>query len=535
MDRPLFKALKMQEALTQIPYERRNAIKSRLGNITSFDQFRLLPEVRDAIGSSALAGLSELSPTPIQRLSITELTKGPRPRPKSTVDEDDFGPKFDQYLLAAETGSGKTLGYLIPVIDAIKRADIVEKENERKEEEKRLAEQKAKEEDPNRNVFELDPPEISTPQTSTVARPKAIILVPTAELVSQVGTVIKQFSHIVKFRSALLHSSMTPRRIRNSLFAPAGLDIVVTTPHLIASIAEANPYIFSRVTHLVVDEADSLLDKSFSPATSKVIDRTAPTLNKLVFCSATIPKSLNNYLHNHFPETQRLVTPNLHSIPRRVQLGVVDIDKAPYRGNRNMACADVLWSLGKSGVSEEEDPTYKLTGIKPQKNIIVFVNERETAEEVAKYLSSKGIDAVALSRDTPEKRKEEVMAEFTIPKPPPSPEELRELKKEKFRSDSIPFEGLDSAPQKDGESVRRLANTKVLVMTDLGSRGIDTVSVKTVVLYDVPHTSIDFIHRLGRVGRMNRRGRGVVLVGKKDRKDIVREIREAMFKGQALI
>lgn len=86
-----------------------------------------------------------------------------------------------------------------------------------------------------------------------------------------------------------------------------------------------------------------------------------------------------------------------------------------------------------------------------------------------------------------------------------------------------------------GRSARQLPNTKVLVTTDLASRGIDTLAVKTVVLYHVPHTTIDFIHRLGRLGRMGKRGRGIVLVGKKDRKDVVKEVREGMFRGQALI
>jgi ATP-dependent RNA helicase MRH4 len=182
----------------------------------------------------------------------------------------------------------------------------------------------------------------------------------------------------------------------------------------------------------------------------------------------------------------------------------------------------------------EDDTAYKLTGTSQPKNIIVFVNKRETAEEVAQYLVSKGVNAVALSRDMAEKRQKEIMAEFTIPPPLPSPEDAKMLRKSKTKYWSdIPFE--NAANSKSGESVKRLENTNVLVVTDLGSRGIDTVTVKTVILYDVPHTSIDFIHRLGRVGRMNRRGRGVVLVGKKDRKDIVREVREAMFKGQALI
>jgi ATP-dependent RNA helicase MRH4 len=80
-----------------------------------------------------------------------------------------------------------------------------------------------------------------------------------------------------------------------------------------------------------------------------------------------------------------------------------------------------------------------------------------------------------------------------------------------------------------------LQDTKVLVVTDLASRGIDTTQVRHVILYDVPHSSIDFIHRLGRTGRMGRRGKATVLVGKGDRRDVVSEVREGMFKGQALI
>ena len=82
---------------------------------------------------------------------------------------------------------------------------------------------------------------------------------------------------------------------------------------------------------------------------------------------------------------------------------------------------------------------------------------------------------------------------------------------------------------------RRLPHTKVIVATDLASRGIDTLAVRHVVLFDVPHTTIDFIHRLGRAGRMGRRGRGIVLVGKDDRRDVVAEVRESMFQGQALV
>ena len=214
---------------------------------------------------------------------------------------------------------------------------------------------------------------------------------------------------------------------------------------------------------------------------------------------------------------RRLVTPNLHAIPRRVQLGVVDVEKDPYRGNKNLACADTIWSIGKS-VGDQS----RLVGAPEIKSLIVFVNERETAVEVAEYLKLKGIDAFALNRDTPEQRQSEILAEFTVPS----------SKAEPRRDDSIQFEMPSPPPT---ASRRHLPNTKVLVTTDIASRGIDTLAVRTVILYDVPHSTIDFIHRLGRTGRMGRRGRGIVLVGKKDRKDVVREVREGMFRGQALI
>lgn len=526
-DSPLYKALKMQTTLSPVSYGRRTAIKSKIANVTSFDHFPLLPAVRQSIFSQALPGLADVSPTPIQRLAIPQLLVESSGNKNLARNADDDEPQYDQYLLAAETGSGKTLAYLLPVVDAVKRAEVRDKE-----EDKLLEEQRAKEreEKMKNRTFELEPEE---PPITDAGRPRAIILVPTSELVTQIGVKVKDLGHIVKYRSGMIASTLTPRRIKNTLFHPDGIDILVSTPHLLASIAKTNPYVLSRVSHLVLDEADSLMDRSFLPTTTEVIDKVAPSLKKLIFCSATIPRSLDNQLRKRYPDIKRLTTPNLHAIPRRVQLGVVDIDKEPYRGNRSLACANVVWSIGKAGEGSDGEgygPLTQYMGPKVKK-IIVFVNEREEADEVAQFLNSKGIDAVALSRDSSSRKQEEILAEFTEVDLPPTSEEVMLARKQARANKSIPFE----IPDKKPEIVRRLPNTKVLVTTDIASRGIDTLAVKTVVLYHVPHTTVDFIHRLGRLGRMGKRGRGVVLVGKKDRKDVVREVREGMFRGQALI
>ena len=513
-DRPLFHALKMQSTLTPISYSQRDAVKAKIANLDTFEKFGLLPSVCDTVYKQAFPGMDKIEPTPIQRLALPELLsqKNAKGSPKKQADSN-----FEQYLLAAETGSGKTLAYLLPVIDAIKRQEVIEKQAAV---EKKAREEREKEE--RKNVFEVNPPalELSNSPDSTMGRPRAMIILPSSELVSQVGAVTKLLSHTIRYRSASISSIYSPTVIRSRLFSKNGIDIVITTPHLISSIGENDPNIFSRVNYLVIDEADSLLDRSFSSTTSAVIDKCAPSLKQLILCSATIPKALDSFLDKRFPTIRRLVTPKLHSIPRRVQLGVIDIEKEPYRGNRDLACANTIWTIGKA--VHEDSSAHDAV-----KSMLVFVNERETAEQVAKYLSSKGIDAVALTRDTPESRQREILSTFTAA-------ERVDGSLRQSGTSFIPFDKLSNTTPASGGR-RHLDNTKVLVTTDLGSRGIDTLAVRHVLLYDVPHTTIDFVHRLGRTGRIGRRGRGIVFVGKHDRKDIVREVKEAMFKGQALI
>ncbi|KAH8805656.1 ATP-dependent RNA helicase-like protein mrh4 [Xylogone sp. PMI_703] len=514
-DRSGFKALKMQRSLAPVSYSHRTAIKDRIREIDSFDMFPLLPVVKESIASQALQGLENIAPTPVQKIAIPALLgvdSKRRGRNRSAEKERE------DFLIAAETGSGKTLSYLIPTINAIKLEEAADEEIAAHE--KTLQEEKLQQ-----NIFELPSPPLSNAPHPTTGRPRAIILVPTAELVAQVGSLTKAFSHTVKFRSAMISSAFSGKVIRNRLFSPSGIDVLVSTPHLLASIAESDPNILSRVTHLVIDEADSLLDRGFSPLTSAIIDRATPSLKQLVLCSATIPRSMDSYLRKRFPDVHRLVTPNLHAIPRRVQLGVIDVEKDPYRGNKDLACADTIWTIGKSA-ADYDGPGKDQIDVK---RILVFVNEREKTQEVADYLVSKGIDAIALSRDTPEPRQSEMLGSFTSSSPLTIPKGDHPGSLADNQPNYVPL-GHASPPSK-----RSLPNTKVLVTTDLGSRGIDTLAVRHVILYDVPHSTIDFIHRLGRTGRMGRRGRGIVLVGKNDRRDVVAEVKEGMFRGQALI
>ncbi|KIW15676.1 hypothetical protein PV08_05725 [Exophiala spinifera] len=528
-DRPTFHALKMQQILAPLSYNQRDKLKMKLEQIQSFEELGLMPQVVDAVYSQVLPHLKEYSPTPIQKLAIPALLSKKGEYQKQKLPED--APKYDQFLLAAETGSGKTMAYLLPLVHHVKEQEELD---QIEEEETKAREAKEREERANRLVFEADPSETEGPKHPKMGKPRALILLPSSELITQVTKVVKSLGHAVKYKSAGISSANSATVIRNRLFQPSGIDIVVSSPHLIASIAKKEPGILSRIQYLVMDEADSLFDRSFSETTCDIIDRAAPTLKQLILCSATIPNSLDRFIDRRFPQSKRIVTPKLHTIPRRVQLGAVDIDKEPYRGSRDLACADVIWTLGKA-VHEDLNPRNTV------KHILVFVNEREKAEEVAKFLATKGIDAVALTRDTTEQRQAEILSTFTSAAVVEGSEKAlaQQQKKTKLFNDFIPFDSSEVGAVTEGggggRPTRHLPDTKVLVTTDLGSRGVDTLAVRHVVLYDVPHTTIDFVHRLGRMGRMNRRGRGIVLMGRHDRKDIIREVREAMHKGQALI
>ncbi|RBR19070.1 uncharacterized protein FIESC28_05741 [Fusarium coffeatum] len=488
------KALKMQRALATVSYGKRMMTKDSMTEYESFDNFDLIPTLQVAVNEELFKGMTDIKPTPVQKLAIPALLNQKTP--------DDLKKPTDEmrsFLLAAETGSGKTLAYLLPAVDALKTAEAGDPELKAYRERWEIEKERQLAGNSKGKPFDEPHP--------TMARPKVVILVPTAELAHQVTKTSKSLSHVAKFKTELLSSDLKPQQIQRNLYGPRGVDIIVSTPHLLASIADSDPNILSRVTHLVVDEADSLFDRSFAPVTTSIIERAMPSMKQFVCCSATIPRKLNNYLATNYPKMTRITTPNLHAIPRRVQLGVIDVSREPYRNNKDLACAEAIYSIGREA-SNHEGP---VKGEVDVRRIMVFVNEREKTEELASYLREKGINAEALHRDTPEKRHGEVLETFTSPDP------LR-----------IPAPTLNAKK-------RSLPNVRVLVVTDLASRGIDTLAVRHVILYHVPHTTIDFIHRLGRAGRMGRRGRGIVLVGNDDRKDVVAEVKNSMFKGQALI
>lgn len=192
-------------------------------------------------------------------------------------------------LCAAETGSGKTLAYLLPIIHKLKVEETL------------------------------------GPGVREEARPRAVILVPSNELVNQVYAVAKLLSHHVKLRVERLSGALQATvRERNSRGA---VDMIIGTPLQLRFALDDGLLSYDRVKHVVIDEADSLLSDDFGQQIKDLLKTFAPDLETMAIASATIPYSLTTQLADVLPTITRLGSPKLHMPSERIDIRFIEIDK----------------------------------------------------------------------------------------------------------------------------------------------------------------------------------------------------------------
>ncbi|KAL9557506.1 hypothetical protein MBANPS3_001360 [Mucor bainieri] len=321
----------------------------------TFDDLGLSAETVTA-AKTVLGNTDTLKPTEIQALAIPQLLD----RRKKHV------------LVAAETGSGKTLSYLLPAIDMLK-AD---------EKTKGLVKRR------------LD-------------HPRAVVLVPTRELVSQVVKSCKGLSHVTKFRAVGL-GGRTPRSQVSEVLANGPIDILVTTPTTLVSYQKDGTLSLTDTRYLIIDEADSLFDAGWGDDCRKIIKRVQETAEKtkqpekVVVVSATLPRSVHNALDTLFPHLVKITTPSLHKALPNLKQSFVDLQR--FQGNRQLALLEVL----KKNIKDDKT--------------LVFCNTKKSVELVHKFLQTKNLDALALYKDAPMSRTE-ALELFSKPKPAEGEEE----------------------------------------------------------------------------------------------------------------
>lgn len=456
-----------------------------ISKITDFDQLKLLPNVRNAVKQlicreSLIKDKENITPSPIQVVSIKKLS--------STL----MDPKLQIHAIAAETGSGKSIAYLAPQLDYLKRYE---------------------EEDPERWEKLQDKPII-----------RSVILVPTHELVNQVYNTVSKSGellgmHTYKWVSGTLYSELLTEVKKR-------IDILVTTPGKLLSLFKIRMLsrpdkLLSQVKYIVLDEADTLLDQSWVEDTHTAIKK-MPNANHVIFCSATIPNEFNKTMQRLFPTVVPITTPRLHKLPNSLEFKVVDAALNPYKNSKVKALAQILYAITNDG-----------TEAKYEKRCIVFVNEKKDVPILAEKLSQiYGYACTALTGDDSVEERFEKIEAFVKP-----PRLLTETNSDTMNGDSsesykIPDSNIVLPSKKKVTSPTN--KLKILLTTDLMARGLNFQGVRNVILFDVPKTSIDLVHRVGRTGRMRQGGR-VFMIVDKSTKSWAKAIPKVAKKNMALV
>lgn len=358
----------------------------------SFHDFRLNPSI---VGNLESLGISE--PLYVQKLGIPPILDG------------------NNTVLAAETGCGKTLAYLLPMMHKVLEWKQTAKRGSNS--------------------------------------PLGLIVTPTRELAVQIGIELVKLSTNLGIRTKIITGGRTRKMMLNP--SVQNVDILVGSFGVISKLTTNMIYKLDFVRYIVLDEADALFHESFEEKLKPFMSRVPvgygqcpdfdelPNSAQLILASATMPQRISEILQN-----------------------VVNVDSLKYVTTGMLHHILVQQKFMRMSPSKKvfELLKYVKPKVANKEQIIIFSNTNATSQWVSMFLNENDIKSINLNGTMPLY--------------------LRRGKYKEFL---------------DGKCL-------VLSMTNAGSRGLDTVSVKHILNYEFPLDTSDYIHRCGRTGRVGSTG-----------------------------
>lgn len=337
----------------------------------------------------AISQMGFENPTPIQEFAIPKI-----------LDNKDI-------IACAQTGTGKTAAFILPILHKL--------------------------------VGKMD---------TTI---DTLIIVPTRELAIQIEQEIQGLSYFISVGSQAIYGGGDGKNWEAQKDAlKNGTDIIVATPGKLISHLQMGYVNFKNVKHLILDEADKMLDMGFSDDLEKIVSYLPKNRQNLLF-SATMPPKI------------RLLASKLLKNPEEITLS---ISKPAAGVSQNVYLTFDNQKIGAIKHILEQKPEYT--------SIIIFTSSKSAVNEIVYQLKKSGFPAKGISSNLEQTEREEVLSQF------------------------------------------RSKKTRILVATDVMSRGIDIKEINMVINYDAPHDAEDYVHRIGRTARANTKGEAYTLINEKD-------------------
>ena len=220
--------------------------------------------------------------------------------------------------------------------------------------------------------------------------PIVLVLAPTRELAVQIQKECSKFGASSRIRNTCVYGGVPKSQQIRDL--QRGVEILIATPGRLIDMLEIGKTNLKRVTYLVLDEADRMLDMGFEPQIRKIVDQIRPDRQTLMW-SATWPKEVKQLAADYLNDPIQVQIGSLelaasHTITQIVEV-VTDFEKRDR--------------LAKHLETASQDQESK---------IIIFASTKRTCDEITSYLRAEGWPALAIHGDKAQNERDWVLAEF---------------------------------------------------------------------------------------------------------------------------
>ncbi|XP_059049145.1 putative ATP-dependent RNA helicase Pl10 isoform X2 [Achroia grisella] len=363
--------------------------------ITSFEDVNLTEIMRSNI---ALARYDK--PTPVQKYAIP-IVLGRR-----------------DVMACAQTGSGKTAAFLVPILN---------------------------------QMYEAGPVKQTRPYHRPKQYPLGLVLAPTRELATQIYDEARKFAYRSRVRPCVVYGGSPIHEQFREL--ERGCHLLVATPGRLVDMLARGRVGLDHCRHLVLDEADRMLDMGFEPQIRKIVEcHTMPKTGErqtLMF-SATFPKQIQVLAQDFLFNYVFLAVGRVGSTSENITQKVVWVEESDKR-------SFLLDLLNASNLLQTARP-------EEDQLILVFVETKKGADQLEEYLDMQGYPVTSIHGDRTQREREEALRRF------------------------------------------RTGQTPILVATAVAARGLDIPHVRHVINFDLPSDVEEYVHRIGRTGRMGNLG-----------------------------